>query len=258
MHGEFTDLGLLGSTLSEQPGMPRARLDDLSRRLLKSMLPSACLLFAGCSTQTLFQSNFATAIGQPPAHAQQVGTANSYGPTGSVVVESLPPPVAGYWVRIGRADTQSSEAALQGVTSGYKGPGTYTISMSVLMPTGTGLATISLEPAGQSINVFGGFLHLDLMEDDTVRIDDDDSTKFGKFPRDQLFILQVTLTVGATASANIALSGANTQSTSQSKDFAIQPFAVPLAQQFGAVRIWMGLPWQGAFYAQNVLVTKNQ
>jgi hypothetical protein len=258
MHGEIVDCGLLGSNPSRPAGLPRPRFAYFSRRLLRIILPGAYLLFAGCSTQTLFQSNFATPIGQPPAHIQQVGTANPYGPTGSVVVESLPPPVAGYWVRIGRADTQSSEAALQGVTTGYQGPGTYTISMSVMMPTGTGLATISLEPAGQSINVFGGFLHLDLMEDNTVRIDDDDSTKFGKFPRDQLFILQVTLTIGAAVNANIALSGANTQTTSQSKDYAIQPFAIPLAQQFGAVRLWMGIPWQGAFYAQNIVVTKNQ
>jgi hypothetical protein len=231
---------------------------EIRARACLSFLPGICLLFAGCSTQTLFQSNFATQIGQPPLHAQQVGTANVYGQTGNVVVVSLPPPVAGYWIRIGRPDMQASEAAFQGVTTGYQGPGTYTISMSLLMPTGTGLATISLEPAGQSINIFGGFLHLDLMDDNTVRIDDDDSTKFGRFPRDQLFILQVTLTVGAAASANIALSGASTQTISMSKDFTIQPFAVPLAQQFGAVRLWMGLPWQGAFYAQNVMVTKNQ
>jgi hypothetical protein len=226
--------------------------------LVQCLLPGICLLFAGCTTQTLFQSNFATPIDQPPQQAQKVGTANLYGQSASVVVVSLPPPVVGYWVQIGRPDTQASEAAFQGNTTGFQGPGTYTFSMSLLMPTGTGLATIQLEPVGQSIDVFGSFLHLDLMEDNTVRIDDDDSTKFGKFPRDELFVLQVTLTVSATPTANIALSGASTNMTSMSKDFTIQPFAIPLAQQFGAVRLWMGLPWQGAFYAQNIVVTKNQ
>jgi hypothetical protein len=226
--------------------------------LVQCLLPGICLLFAGCATQTLFKSNFATPVGQPPPHAQQVGTANIYGQTGNVIDVSLPPPVVGDWVRIGRPDTQATEQAFQGVTTGYQGPGTYTFSMSLLMPTGTGLATIQLEPVGQSINVFGSFLHLDLMEDNTVRIDDDDSTKFGKFPRDELFVLQVTLTVSATPTANIALSGASTNMTPMSKDFTIQPLAIPLAQQFGAVRLWMGLPWLGAFYAQNIVVTKNQ
>jgi hypothetical protein len=47
-----------------------------------------------------------------------------------------------------------------------------------------------------------------------VRIDDDDSSKFSQFPRDGMFVLQVTLTVSATQTANIALSGASTNMTS--------------------------------------------
>jgi hypothetical protein len=43
-----------------------------------------------------------------------------------------------------------------------------------------------------------------------------------------------TLTVGANARANIALFGASTQMTPMSQDFVFQPFAVTLAQQFGA------------------------
>jgi len=37
------------------------------------------------------------------------------------------------------------------------------------------------------------FLHLDLLPDNQVRIDDNETTKFGTFPRDQPFIVQVTL-----------------------------------------------------------------
>jgi len=36
-----------------------------------------------------------------------------------------------------------------------------------------------------------GFLHLDLMPDNSVRIDDIDTTKFGTFQRGQPFIVQV-------------------------------------------------------------------
>ena len=77
------------------------------------------------------------------------------------------------------------------------------------MRHGTGAATIQFEPFNQQIGRYGdGFLNLDLMPDNTVRIDDNDAIKFGTFPRDQEFIVQVTLNINATPTAHIVLSGA--------------------------------------------------
>ena len=37
-------------------------------------------LLTGCASQTLFKSDFDTALGQPPAQIQAVGTAGVFGP----------------------------------------------------------------------------------------------------------------------------------------------------------------------------------
>jgi hypothetical protein len=93
------------------------------------------------------------------------------------------------------------------------------------------------------------------MPDKTVRIDDNDATKFGTFPWDQEFILQVTLKINATPTAHILLSGSGASGES---NYTILPPYVSLARQYGAVRLWMGLPWTGAFQATNIVVTRNQ
>jgi hypothetical protein len=48
---------------------------------------AAAGLLAGCNNETLFKSNFdQTAVGQPPAAAQAVGTAALDGPPGAVTI----------------------------------------------------------------------------------------------------------------------------------------------------------------------------
>jgi hypothetical protein len=57
--------------------------------------------------------------------------------------------------------------------------------------------------------------------------------------------VQVTLTINATPTAHILLSGAG---AAGERDYTILPPYVPLARQYGAVRLWMGYPWTG-FYS---------
>jgi len=53
----------------------RSRVSKLNRVLCRVSL-LLLLLIPGCSSETLFKSNFdANAVNQPPAHAQEVGTA---------------------------------------------------------------------------------------------------------------------------------------------------------------------------------------
>src|SRR5277367_2195327 len=78
-----------------------------SVRQPRSAHPGVCIillaLLSACASQTLFQSNFdAMPIGQPPAHMQQVGTANVSGSPGSVVVLASPVQTGGRWVQIAR------------------------------------------------------------------------------------------------------------------------------------------------------------
>lgn len=208
----------------------------------------------GCKTETLFQTNFSsTTIGQPPAHNQQVGTANTDGPAGSVKVIASPVTTGGKWVEVMRLANQTSVSGLQGNFSKFIGDGDYTFSATLFIPAGSGLVTIQFEPFNQSVGTLTNFLHIDFMQDGQIRIDDNDATKFGSFPHNQAFLVQVTLHIDATApTAHIVLAGAGTSGTA---DYTVLPPFRSIAHQFGAVRLWMGFPWTGTFDATNIVVT---
>ena len=234
--------------------VPPSSLPDPHITLARKVIALACCVsLVGCAGTTLFQSDFARYPPHwPPIGNQKVGTAevdpvsdqyvSSGGPTG--------------WVRISREDSQPvPRAALLCHLSEFKGDGTYVFSTVLSMRSGTGAATIQFEPFNQPVtNYGGGFLHLDLMPDNSVRVDDNDATKFGTFPRDQEFVLQVTLKIDSTPRAHILLSGAG---ASGEAEYAILPAYVPLARQFGSVRLWMAAPWPGFFDAANIVVKRN-
>jgi hypothetical protein len=216
------------------------------------------MLLAGCSTKTLFQSNFdPSVIGQPPLHAQTVGTAEV---SGGVTVVGPPVLPSGKWVEISRPDTKPGEppsplGILQGNFSQAPGTGTYYFSTFLYIPTGSGnVATIQFDQFGWPVSdVTGGFLHLDFMPDNRVRIDDNAATTFGTFPRNQVFVVQVTLNINPSAStAHITLSGAG---ASGDANYAVIPPLQPRSLQFGAVKLWMGFPWTGTFDATQIVVT---
>ena len=113
------------------------------------------------------------------------------------------------------------------------------------MATTSGVASISFAATtGEE------FLHLDLLPSNEVRIDDIGPV-FGSFPREQPFMVQVTLNITASGStAQIVLSGG----ASGHLDYTVHlPF---LARQFGAIRVWQGFPHMGAFKATNITVTR--
>ena len=145
-------------------------------------------------------------------------------------------------------------AGLQGNFSQFRDDGVYTFTATLFMPSGSGLATIQFEPFNQPVSNLTNFLHIDFTQDNHVRIDDNDGTKFGSFPRDQPFIVQVTLNINASPTAHIVLSGAG---ASGQADYSILSALRPLARQFGAIRIWMGFPWTGRFQATNIVVKRQ-
>jgi hypothetical protein len=225
----------------------------------------ALLLTTGCKQETLFESNFeATTVNQPPSATQKVGTATFAGGASSVMVVAAPPDASPptKWVRISRATTApGTEPApvtlFQGNMTKAPGNGKYTFSTLMFMPTGNNnVASIQFEALNQPLSNFTGFLHLDFLPTNRIRIDNDESTIFGTFPRNKPFMVQVTLDITDTSTkAHIVLAGAGTEGQA---DHDVIPALRPLAQQFGSVRLWMGFPWTGEFYAANVLVTRNQ
>ncbi len=212
------------------------------------------LLFQGasCDSETLFQAAFSSnAVGSPPAHTQATGTIALDGPSGSVVVVGAPAGATGNWARITRMAQETSVSAMQCNLSSFRGDGTYGLIASLYMPTGAQVATLQFESAGQAASNYQSFLHLDFLENNTVRIDDEAGSVFGTFPRDQAFVVSVTLTIsGGTTTAHVDLLGG----ASGSADHALVPAV--LAHQFGAVRFWMGFPWTGSFYVGDVIVTR--
>ena len=162
----------------------------------------AFIFLTGCAT-TVFKSNFDTnAIGQSPSHNQEVGTADV---SGSVVVVGPPALPSGKWVEIGRSATRPGQSPsplgiFQGNFIRAQNPGIYTFSTVLYIPSGnSNVATIQFDKFGWPVSdVTQGFLHIDFMPDNTVRIDDKDNTKFGQFPRNQVFVVQVTLNINPT------------------------------------------------------------
>jgi hypothetical protein len=211
------------------------------------------LVASACNGTTIFKSNFdATPSGQAPATVQEVGTVAVDASGGSVIVVDAPVLPSGKWVQVSRPNGSQSVAGLQGNFANQAGAGEYRFSTTVFMPAGSGAATIQFERFGQPLGDVSAFLHLDLLADDKVRFDDDDASKFGTFPRDKPFIVQVTLRITAsTSTANVVLSGDGASGT------ADRTIAAPfqgMAQQFGAIRLWMGSPHTGSFSATNIVV----
>jgi hypothetical protein len=222
--------------------------------LLRSIATIAVALTAGCSSVTLFQSNFnSDAVGSPPPHAQATGTIDVAGATNSVLVVNSPPGATEQWAKISRNGDQAPISTMLCNFSALKGPGTYSLVVAAFIPKGSGLATIEFDtsPAGAPPNT--GFMHLDFLQNGTVRMDDDPAQVWGKFAHDQSFDVFVTLDITATtAVAHLSLVGSGASGT---KDYN-----VPLGQfanQLGAVKIWMGFPWQGSFDVTDILVTKH-
>ena len=241
----------------------RPLIDKISRFPYRA-LPLVLLLTTGCASTTLFQSNFdATPINQPPAQTQAVGTATT---EGSVVVATLPDTPSVRGVRLDPINSPNSPTALHCNLVPHPANGTYVFSTVLYLPSKSGgiltiwfdRAPALVSPLRKSKAAFGGgqpFMHLDFLRNG-IRIDDDNSTIFGNFPRDQVFIVQVTLNINASTSADIVLSGAGASGQAHRNLSAGLP---PNPLQFEAVRIWTVLTADNqTFYAANVVVTRKQ
>jgi hypothetical protein len=233
--------------------------DNMNRNTLGGALLVASLSALGCESETVLQVNMADEVlGASPAVNQEVGTATTTeGRGASVRVTQLPASAgdAGKWVRITRGPNQQGVPAdipsLRARFAQAQQDGNYLTTMRLFVPSGAGAATVQFEPfVGPELF---GFFHVDLLPTGQVRLNDDPALVFGNFPHDQVFSLAVNFTITATqATATVTLLGA----ASGTMD---APVTVPLqfARQFGAVRLWMGFPHTGSFFADGVTVLRS-
>jgi len=257
MNNQTLDFGVGARPLSTD-ATGCARISGMKRVLLLCFL-MALTTAGNCNTTTLFKSNFdATALNQPPSATQEVGTASFSGPPGGILVAAAPPNAAppAKWLQIIRPNNQAQVSSFQGKLAKPPGNGSYVFSSALFVPNGNvGPVTIQFEQFTQTVDNPVGFLHFDFLPDGHVRIDDDANTTFGTFPLNQVFLVQVTLNLNApSATAHIILSGAG---ASGEADRNIPPPFSQQAQQFGAVRLWIGFPNTGRFHAQNVVVSRK-
>lgn len=213
----------------------------------------AVLAASGCGGAHLFKSNFdATPSGDAPATVQAEGIAAVHGRPGSVVVVDPPVLTSGKWIRISRTNATSPVAGLQGKFEEMAGKGEYSFTTTMFMPEGSGTATIQFENFTQDVGDLSSFLRIDLLADNTLRFDDDESTSFGTFPRDKPFFVHVALVIAASGStAHVVVSG---DDASGSASRTIVRF---MAMKFGAVRLWMGFPHTGSFSATSIDVKRT-
>jgi hypothetical protein len=209
---------------------------------------------AGCGA-TLFQFDDTAPLNQPPPNIQKVGTADVDGPPGSVLMVSSPSGSGGRWLQIKRTPGQTSVSGFKANFTEVAQDGTYEFSCFLYIPSNVGTVTIQFEPPGQPVGELRNGLHIDFTQDNRVRIDDNESTLFGSFQRDHVFMVKVTLKLSATPTAHIDLIGAF---ASGSKDYAVPTALANVLRETAAARVWMGVPWTGTFYATTIVVKKPQ
>jgi hypothetical protein len=137
---------------------------------------------------------------------------------------------------------------------------TYSLLAVLLIPTGSGLATVEFDTSTQTgppmalghID-FGDFPRNGSVAKNTVRINDTTICTTCTFPRDKPFTLSANLQIGASATANFNLVGAGGLATG-SQDI---PLFQSIASQFGELKFYMGDPWSGSFYVSDIVVTRK-
>jgi hypothetical protein len=239
------------------------------RGRLSAFLPvlTGCLLLSGCASETLFQSSFnSSAVGVPPAANQATGTVTLAGTPGSVEVvvaptNATPPQPTGNWVKVSRAKGLGNPVNVMLChLRPLRGDGTYSLLAVLYIPSGSGLATVEFATSSQAGAPNFGFLHLDFLENNKVRINDDNAQVFGTFTRNQMFTLAVTLQITASsATANVQLLGGSAASGSMEGINIVRPgFPLSLARQFGTVKFSMGSDWSGFFDVTDIIVTRKE
>lgn len=237
------------------------------------------LLLTGCNSVTVFQSGFnSNSVGAAPPHNQTTGTIDVVsGVPGSVVIVSAPPGATENWVQIQRSGQNTPISVMQCNLSQFQRTGSYSLTAELFIPSGSGLATVEFDTSVQAGPPSTGFLHLDfgdftltdssgavIQRKNAVRVNDmnDDAHIFGSFQRGQFFNFTANVQItssGATATFNLFGTGASGAYPTGNTPFSIVSNTAPLSliQQFGAVRFWMGFPWNGSFDTADIIVTRK-
>ncbi len=212
------------------------------------------LLLVSCNSTTILLANFKDdTIGSPPGNTQSTGTLQLNPGSGLITVVSEPPSGeqhANKWALITHPAQPAPETKLTGRFTQW-GIGTYGILASLHIPANSGVVSVQFEAA----NPLGSFMHLDFMPEGDIRIDDDESLRFGSFPKDKNFVLSISMNITETsATADITVTG---HGASGNKVVNVKPLFLPVARQFGACTFWIGYQHNASFYVDDIMVTRK-
>ncbi|WP_438013899.1 hypothetical protein WMF18_23550 [Sorangium sp. So ce315] len=221
------------------------------RAILGLPLLAAPGLLTGCTVETLLSAGFdQDTVSQLPNPQQTVGTVATALGNGNVMVVASPAGEAdGHWVLIQHPNF-NDVTSIQGRFSAFRGDGQYMATARLYIPSAAGgVPTLQFEGFNQPLSDLKSFLHLDFLMNGTVRVNHDGNLIFGTYQRGQVFSVQVTFNISASAAtATITLLGM----ASGSLDVAIPSYLLDQARNFGAVRAWMGANFTGAFYVDDL------
>lgn len=244
-----------GPLLDPRPPRPPSRPGTLWGSLVGPLLST--LLLGGCTSTPLLEVRFDDDTpGMPPSTTQQLGTLQLENGAGSIVVVETPrrdvTPPDKRWARLSHPTPGTPQTSLRASLPAPAGLGDITVSTLLYVPSDGSVPTIQLEPFAVPGSSDASILHVDLLTDGTLRIDDRPET-FGRFPHDRVFMLSIHLDVTETgATARVAPVGAGTRGSS-----VVEIATHGLAQQLGAVRVWMGDPLGGQLYVDDLVVVKR-
>ena len=208
------------------------------------------VLITSCGKTIFYATVDNEPIGGFPNTNQKVGTVK-FSVHDSVRIAKITG-LPGKWIKLGRSFPESDVVSLQCKVDTMRGDKAYQFSTYLFLDNQSPTSSISFEAFNQPMSELQGFLHIDLLPDNKLRVNDDANKTFGSFPRNQPFILSVSFnTITNNPTAHISLSGAGASGTF---DTPLLNFGPSNYHRFGQVRFWMGWPHIGKFNATNILV----
>jgi len=212
------------------------------------------MLLYSCESTTVLLANFnLESVGSPPNTAQPTGTLTLNKGSGLITVVTAPPGVTtpNKWALISHPAQPAPETELIGNFTQW-GMGSYGLLCSMNIPSSSGVVSVQFDAA----TGLGSFMHIDFMPEGDLRIDDNESLRFGTYPRGANFVLSVALVITeTTATADITLLG---DGASGNKLVTVNPALLTVAKQFGKCTFWVGFQHNSSFYVDDILVTRKK
>ena len=229
----------------------------MNRWTLRGMLLLGVVSALGCEAVTVLQVDFeGDTIGAIPAPMQDVGTVAAVEGSGaSVRVVASPQPAADpdKWVRITRTGQFADIPSLRGQLTPFQQDGRYLTTVQLFIPPGAGVATLQFEPQNSPNDLFS-FFHVDFMPDGKVRLNDDPGAGVRRLPaRAGVLGGGEPERQRRRGDGHGHAAGRGLGQPGDSADRGDARLRPPVL----AVRLWMGFPHQGSFFADDLSVLRS-